>query len=175
MMLPKIEIKKILYSTDLSESSFHAFAYAVSLANRWDAAITILHVLSEKQVRELSIVAPYVTESQWAEIKQRNYQRAREALIGKKRDHVAIREVLHTFSENVKSESDNQSFVTDEILVERGNPVEQILKTADERNCDLIVMGSHGHGVIEEALIGSTARRVLRRSKKPVLVVRLPE
>ncbi|MBL7214007.1 MAG: universal stress protein [Desulfobacteraceae bacterium] len=174
MKLPKIEIKKILYTTDLSESALHAFAYAASLANLSGATITMLHVLSDKPDKELSIVAPYVTENQWAEIKQRNYQRAREALIGKKRDNVAITEVLHTFSDNVKSESDNQPFVTDEILVERGNPVEQILETADKRDCDLIVMGSHGHGVIEEALIGSTARRVVRRSKKPVLVVHLP-
>ncbi|HIJ56197.1 MAG TPA: universal stress protein [Deltaproteobacteria bacterium] len=174
MKLPKIEIKKILYTTDLSESALHAFAYAASLANLYGATITMLHVLSDKPDKELSIVAPYVTESQWAEIKQRNYQKAREALIGKKRDNVAITEVLHTFSDNVKSESDNQPFVTDEILVQRGNPVEQILKTADKRNCDLIVMGSHGHGVIEEALIGSTARRVVRRSQKPVLIVHLP-
>ena len=174
MKLQKIEIKKILYTTDLSESALHAFAYAASLANLSGATITMLHVLPDKQDKELSIVAPYVTESQWDEIKQRNYERAREALIGKKRDNVAITEVLHTFSDNVKSESDNQPFVTDEILVERGNPVEQILETADNRDCDLIVMGSHGHGVIEEALIGSTARRVVRRSKKPVLVVRLP-
>ena len=174
MKLQKIEIKKILYTTDLSESALHAFAYAASLANLSGATITMLHVLPDKQDKELSIVAPYVTESQWDEIKQRNYQRAREALIGKKRDNVAITEVLHTFSDNVKSESDNQPFVTDEILVERGNPVELILKTADNRDCDLIVMGSHGHGVIEGALIGSTARRVVRRSKKPVLVVRLP-
>ena len=174
MKLQKIEIKKILYTTDLSESALHAFAYAASLANLSGATITMLHVLPDKQDKELSIVAPYVTESQWDEIKQRNYERAREALIGKKRDNVAITEVLHTFSDNVKSESDNQPFVTDEILVERGNPVEQILETADNRDCDLIVMGSHGHGVIEGALIGSTARRVVRRSKKPVLVVRLP-
>lgn len=174
MKLLKIEIKKILYTTDLSESALHAFAYAASLANLYGATITILHVLTDKPDKELSIVAPYVTESQWAEIKQRNYQKAREALIGKKRDNIAITEVLHTFSDNVKSESDNQPFVTDEILVQRGNPVEQILKTADKRNCDLIVMGSHGHGVIEEALIGSTARRVVRRSKKPVLIVHLP-
>ena len=174
MKLPKVEIKKILYTTDLSESALHAFAYAASLANLSGATITMLHVLSDKPDKELSIVAPYVTESQWAEIKQRNYQRAREALIGKKRENVAIKEVLHTFSDNVKSESDNQPFVTDEILVERVNPVELILETADKRDCDLIVMGSHGHGVIEGALIGSTARRVVRRSKQPVLVVRLP-
>ena len=53
--------------------------------------------------------------------------------------------------------------------------MEEILKQSQERNCDLIVMGTHGHGVIEEAIIGSTARKVLRRSKTPVLVVRLPD
>ena len=174
MILPKIEIKKILYTTDLSESALHAFAYAAFLANLSGATITMLHVLSDESDKELSIVAPYVTEEQWAQIKQRNYQQVRDALIGKKRDNIAITEVLNTFSENVRAESDKRSFVTDEILVERGNPVEQILKTADTRNCDLIVMGSHGHGIIEEALIGSTARRVVRQSRKPVLVVRLP-
>jgi nucleotide-binding universal stress UspA family protein len=36
-------------------------------------------------------------------------------------------------------------------------------------------MGSHGQGMLEQVVIGSTSRRVLRRCKKPVLVVRLPE
>jgi nucleotide-binding universal stress UspA family protein len=36
-------------------------------------------------------------------------------------------------------------------------------------------MGTQGHGFLEDVLLGSTARRVIRRSKKPVLVVRLPE
>ena len=36
-------------------------------------------------------------------------------------------------------------------------------------------MGTQGHGLLEDVLIGSTAQRVIRRSKKPVLVVRLPE
>ena len=173
MILPKVEIKKILYTTDLSESAFHAFAYAVSLANQYDAGITILHVLIEDPDIESKVV-PYIGDDEWEEIKKRHYQEAREALIGKKRDNVAIREVLENFSEKVKIETDSQAFATDEIIVERGNPVDKILEVADSRNCDLIVMGSHGHGVIEDALIGSTARRVVRRSTKPVLVIRLP-
>jgi nucleotide-binding universal stress UspA family protein len=36
-------------------------------------------------------------------------------------------------------------------------------------------MGTHGHGVIADVLIGSTARRVVRQSPIPVLVIRLPE
>ena len=174
MILPTVEIKKILYTTDLSESALHAFAYAVSLANQYDAGITILNVLIEDPDIE-SKVAPYIGDDEWEEIKKRHYQEAREALIGKKRDNVAIREVLESFSEKVKIEADSQAFVTDEIIVERGNPVDKILEVADSRNCDLIVMGSHGHGVIEDALFGSTARKVVRRSTKPVLVIRLPE
>ena len=173
MILPKVEINKILYTTDLSESAFHAFAYAVSLANQYDAGITILNVLIEDPDIE-SKISPYIGDDQWEEIKKRHYQEAREALIGKKRDNVAIREVLENFSEKVKIETDSQAFVTDEIIVERGNPVDKILEVADNRNCDLIVMGSHGHGIIEDALLGSTARRVVRRSTKPVLVIRLP-
>ena len=41
-MIP--EIKKILYTTDLSQNARYAFGYAASLANRYDAGITILHV-----------------------------------------------------------------------------------------------------------------------------------
>ena len=173
MVLPKVEIKKILYATDLSENAFHAFAYAVSLANLYGAGITMLHVLFDAP-NKIAIVSSYITAEQWAEIRSRNYQEAKEALIGKKRENVAIHEVLQTFSKNVSAKADDQSFITDEILVESGDPVKQILKTADERNCDLIVIGSLGHGVIENVLIGSTAKKVVQRSKKPVLVVRLP-
>ena len=172
-MLPKVEVKKILYATDLSDTAFHAFAYAVSLANSYGAGITILHVMFEDPDIE-SKVGPYIGDDQWEEIKKQHYQEAREALIGKKRDNVAIHEVLHSFTENVKASDDVQSFAADEIIVERGNPVEQIVKVAEDRNCDIIVMGSHGHGVLEEALLGSTTRRVLRQVTKPVLVVRLP-
>ena len=47
MNLPDIQIKKILYATDLSETAVHSFSYAVSLANIYGAGITILHVLAE--------------------------------------------------------------------------------------------------------------------------------
>ena len=70
--------------------------------------------------------------------------------------------------------ADIEGFVTDDVIVERGNPVEEILKHSKDRNCDLIVMGTHGQGTLEDVMLGSTARRVIRRSKIPVLVVRLP-
>ena len=175
MILPKVEIKKILLATDLSESARYAFAYAVSLANIYGAGITFLHALAETPESLDKGVIGYIGSDRWEEIKKQHYQEAKETLTGKKRDYVPIREVLDQFCEDTKSSHEDYDFVTDEILVTRGNAVEEILEQAEKRNCDLIVMGTHGHGILEEAILGSTARRVIRRSKKPVLVVRLPE
>lgn len=175
MILPKVEIKRILYTTDLSENARHAFAYAVNLANLYGAGITLLHVLEEISELLDSSVAGYISAERWEEIKRRQIEEAKETLTGKKREYVPIREALGQFCEDVQSSHADQDFVADEILVRRGDPVDEILAQAEERNCDLIVMGTQGHGILEDVLIGSTARRVVRRSKKPVLVVRLPE
>ena len=175
MDLPKVDVKKILYATDLSENARYAFAYAVSLADLYKAAITMIHVLPEIPAILDKNVLGYISADRWEEIKSQHFEEAREALIGKRQDHLAIRDALHQFSENVKESHEGNGFVTDDIVVVRGNPVEQILAQAEEKNCDLIVMGTHGHGTLAGAMMGSTARRVLRRSAKPVLVVRLPE
>jgi nucleotide-binding universal stress UspA family protein len=173
MMLPNVKIKKILYATDLSESAYYAFAYAVSLANLYGATIVILHVLTEIPDLDSSVQA-YIGAERWEEIKERTIKEARESLTGKKRDHVAIREALDQFCDDVKTSSQEQ-FETDEILVKRGNTVDVILDESSKRNCDLIVMGTQGHGLLADVMMGSTARKVVRRSSKPVLVVRLPE
>lgn len=57
-------------------------------------------------------------------------------------------------------------FVTDD------TPWEGILKTARERKCDLIVMGSRGRGSVASAILGSETAQVLSRSKTPVMVCR---
>lgn len=175
MDLPQIKVKKILYATDLSESARYAFAYAVSLANLYGASITFLHVLAEVPELLEKGVLGYIQAERWEEIKKQHYQEATKTLTRKKREYIPIREVLDQFREDTKASQADQDFVTDEIIVTRGNPVEEILEHTEKRNCDLIVMGTQGHGLLEDVLLGSTARRVIRRSKKPVLVVRLPE
>jgi len=174
MTLPQVQIKKILYATDLSENARYAFAYAMSLANLYGAGITFLHVLPEVSEFVDSHIIGYVSSDRWEEIKAQHYIEAREALIGKKRNSTAAKAVLDQFSKDAKSAQEGAGFITDEIIVERGNPVEQILKQAEENKCDLIVMGTRGQSTLTDVMMGSTARRVLRRSKKPVLVIRLP-
>ena len=164
-------IKKILYATDLSETAAHAYAYAVSLANMYKASISILHVMDEFSGREY--VVNMIPAAAWEDIKARHLAEAKTNLIGKKRDNIAIREVLEAFSNHAKSENDEQNDIADEILIKNGKPADVIMETAQELNCDLIVMGTKGQGAIADILIGSTAKRVVGKSPTPVLVIRL--
>ena len=59
--------------------------------------------------------------------------------------------------------------------VPRGSPHIEIVRLAEERGADLIVMATHGRGFISHAILGSTTERVVRRAPCPVLVIRRPE
>jgi nucleotide-binding universal stress UspA family protein len=177
MDMPQISIKRILYATDLSQHALHAFAYAASLADKYGAEIQLMHVLTEVPSLDSKVIS-YIGEERWEEIKQRHMEDARESLTGKLRHNPALQEALARFSENAAAAGGSvaaKDLRTDKVLVLRGNPVDQIVEQSEKLNCDLIVMGSHGHGNLADAMLGSTARRVLRRSRKPVLVIRLPE
>jgi nucleotide-binding universal stress UspA family protein len=174
-MQANVKIKNILYTTDLSDNARYAFSYALSLANLYGANLILLHVLPETPGLVDKSVVGYIGEEQWEAIKQNHFQDAKEALIGKRRDHTVVNEIIDQFRKDAKAGLGSHSIPSDEVMVKKGNPVEVILETADENNCDLIVMGTHGQGSLADAMMGSTARRVVRRSKQPVLVVRLPD
>ena len=56
-----------------------------------------------------------------------------------------------------------------------GPAVERILEVADERDADLIVVGSRGHGTIVGSVLGSVSMGLVRKSRRPVLVVKSGE
>ncbi len=58
--------------------------------------------------------------------------------------------------------------------VAEGNPVAEILRVAEETNCDLILMASHGRTGAKRVLMGSIAELVVRRARCPVLVIKSP-
>jgi len=61
------------------------------------------------------------------------------------------------------------------ILVVDGDPVDEILKKADELNCDVIIMGTHGKGLLSHTFLGSVSEKVLHRTRKPVFIIPIPE
>jgi len=172
MDIPKIEIKKILYTTDLSEHGRYAFSYAASLANAYKAEISVLHVIEEGPELDKTLVG-YISEELWEQIKKQNLEEAREILVNRKMDNAAIKKCVGDFCEEIQSSTPEEAYVTYDIAIEMGHAVEKILEYATQGNYDLIVVGSHGHGTLE-TMMGDTARRIVRRSEIPVFVVKLP-
>jgi len=164
-------VKKILFTTDLSNNTELVFAYAGKLASLSGAGIVILHVMEEGTSGYNKMLVNFIGEANWQEFRAKEEQRAKDILIGKKRSEPIVTEALRTFCEQVKEEMNECQFGTDEIVVTQGIVVDEILTEARERDCDLIIMGYHGRGRMSEAVMGNTTKEVLRRSKIPVLVV----
>jgi len=173
MRVPKVEINRILYATDLSETARHAFAYAVSLANLYEAQLVILYVASDDGMDEEDL-KQHVDKDQWEKIQKQNMDDAREVLIGKKKQSETIRQVLNHFCSSVVASSDSQPAVKDEIEIIAGDPVEEIVTHARDMACDLIVIGNRGHSPASAKNIGSTAHEVLQRAGMPVMLVHGP-
>jgi len=162
-MIP--EINTILYATDLSKNAAHAFSYAATLANRFGASINILHVI-EKLSHNASVrISQMMGEDKWKSIQEDNVRKVRDE----------INRRLDAFCDMMKTKLADCPFIVADIYVEHGEPVERILYLADKTTSDLIVMGTHGQGLVADAMLGSTARRVVRRSALPVLTIRLPD
>ena len=53
-----------------------------------------------------------------------------------------------------------------------GDPVTEIVKWVEEKNCDLVAMSTHGHRLLADIFLGVTATRVQHRLKVPVLLLR---
>jgi len=77
-------------------------------------------------------------------------------------------------SVNVVKELAEREHVKVETLTLKGEPYETIVKTAEQRNAGLIIVGSHGRTGVERLLMGSVTERVIGHSKTAVLVVRKP-
>ena len=59
--------------------------------------------------------------------------------------------------------------------VVEGDPAAEILRKADELGVDLVVMGTHGKGLLAHAFLGSVAEKILQRIKIPVLTIPIPK
>ena len=147
------EIKRILFATDESDNAHHAFSYASCFAKQFDAKVSMLHVVREfKDMVAFDFgIERSVAAKKWFSVNNEYFQEIKEqfeSLVGS-----------HYKGERI-----------DDVMVVKGNPVKQILQIAEDKKCDLIVMGSKGKGSLEDAMMGNTVSGVLRRSKIPVLV-----
>ena len=161
-MIP--QIKKILYATDLSKNSAYAYRYAMSMAEKYGAEIAILHVIEPIPAAAKHYIKIYVEEAKWEEKIKYEQETAVEGI--KKR--------LEEFCKRESQNAPQCLASVSAILVRPGHPVEEILKAAVEKQCDMILLGTHGKGFLKHTFLGSVARSVLDRARKPVFIIPLP-
>lgn len=168
------EIKKILFATDLTENSRHAFYYAASEATRHGAGMVMIHVIEQAPGSIHQQLAGLFGEEKWQQMQEAHERTARDIIIGKRTDYDVIRRALADFCADAVAGDSRCSFETHEIVVTSGNVAEEILQAAAEKECDLIVIGAH-KGLISRTAVGTVAKGVLHEARVPVLVVPPPE
>lgn len=155
--------RHILYATDLGRYTRPVFRNAVALAQYSGARITMLHVVEPLGNTGRAVIGTYLPDIDLHRIEQD-----------------ALKEILATMrtrlgkfcEEELKAApADIESDIVEALEVASGLPSEQIIKTAEARNADLIVMGVCSHSLLGRASIGSTARKVMQHSHIPLLLV----
>lgn len=143
--------KHILVPTDGSPLSENAIKHAVGLAKHCGAKLTALNVVPKFHV------LTYDTEMLEAtpkEFEQTSQEQSKQFL------DIAEREA-HTAGVDY-----------DRVAVTSDHPYQEIISSAKQHGCDLIVMASHGRRGLEGVLLGSETQKVLTHSQIPVLVYR---
>ena len=144
--------RKILYPTDFSDISKNVIEYIRQLKGSGVEEILVLHVIDERGLHYsyLYVLDEYIGEE---DLKQRLKDEATKEL------------------DEIKNKLKDCGFkITSKI--EFGVPLKEILKAEQKEDISITIIGSHGKSNVEEMLLGSVSEKVVRKCKKPVLVVK---
>ena len=145
---PDVIAQHILVPTDFSEYANYALNYAIELAKTLQARLTVLYVLHVSSLA-LGEASPAVLDATLETMETNAQQQTNIAL------------------DRVK-----QAGLQGANTIVEGTPFQAIIETAESRDVDLIIMGTHGRKGLTHALMGSVAEKVVRLAPCPVLVTR---
>lgn len=147
-MTKKIPFNSLLVPTDFSENAWAAFQHARRLINEADSEIVVMHAIDPAPVDQVVELGIGEHEEILAAMRKNALQR------------------MQQYSDS----SDTEANV--DTLVCEGEPCFEIIRKAEDFAVDAIVMSKHGQrDQAQSLLFGSTAEKVIRGSKKPVIVL----
>ena len=141
-----MQTKVILYATDVSEPSRFAFSLAYSLARDHGARLIVLNVIPAGTYEIIDLAQLGLGES------ERQFED----------------EIRH----GLRQLQPPDNHVSMDYKLAKGDPAKSIVKVAQDTQCDLIVLGTHGRSGLRRVLMGSVAEHVLRVAPCPVLVLK---
>ena len=143
-------VHHVLVPIDFSSYAEQALDYAIALAQKLQARVTLLHV-----IQPLAVVN--VEGGLWP---SSTFLQDLEAAVTRDMEGYLARVTA--------------AGLAGEIVVGHGVPFQEILDTAKKRQVDLIIMGTHGRTGLVHVLLGSVAEKVVRLAPCPVLIARQP-
>ena len=148
--------EKILYPTDFSDVSKKALAYIKKLECTGLKEVLLLHVINDKRIECMTQGVAWAGKDVATFLKEVQQDLENEA-----------RDKVKSFQAELK----DTGFEV-KVRIERGRPHTKILEVAEQEEVSAIVLGSHGRSNLSEMLLGSVSEYVIRRSNKPVLVIK---
>lgn len=146
----KVDLRRILVATDGSRYSDAAAMEAISIAKRSGAKVTVTSVVPSEAASPFDIV----------------HSEMQRGLIAEKEHKAAECNI-----KNIRDIADKEG-VSIEGLILEGRPYEAIINEVNEKNADLVILGSHGRTGLEKLLMGSVTERVIGLAPCAVLVVK---
>lgn len=140
----------ILLSTDGSELSEKALPYAIELAKKFNAKLTIASVID---------LYPYIGAIEVMPVGMDQWQDE-------------VRKQAEVALQRMRERLQAAGLSCDTVVEEDAQAWRGLLAVAEKQGCDAIIIASHGRGGMSSAMLGSQTARVLSHSKLPVLVVR---
>jgi nucleotide-binding universal stress UspA family protein len=148
-----LEVRRILLPTDFSGCANYALPYAAAIARATNATVICVNVVEP--------IVPAVGYTGMAEAMP-------IAEMSEQMEDSAERELP-----DVMSCEELRGLKVEEVIG-HGDAAAEIVRVADERDVDLIVISSHGRTGLGRIIFGSTAEAVVRHARCPVLVVKPP-
>lgn len=168
-------LKNILLPTDGSNISFSALAIALSMAEIYDADITLYHVIElygDPLLNEAH--NPKVSDEQ--NLYDKLIENIKDYLSENGMDNIEVRNGDEDFQDQfVISEGANSVTVNMKTVVKKGVSAHLAIEEYADENADIVVMATHGHSGLAHLFLGSTTEKVSQHLSIPVLTVKPPK
>jgi nucleotide-binding universal stress UspA family protein len=151
-MVSPHNLHKILIAVEDSSYSDIACNYGFLLAEKFNAAVALVHVNDV-----LATATPHITDPMLS-----------EPMIMVPEAMTIQEEASKKLFERLSQNRGNTAIYT---FIKIGNPRDEILTTAEEWNADMIILGTHGRTGFDHFISGSVAEGVARKAKCPVLII----
>ncbi|ULT72560.1 universal stress protein [Pseudomonas sp. BC42] len=156
-------IRSMLYATDLGLYAPFVMQHALELARTFNADLHVVHAVEPMGLFAESVLQSYLDEQSLNEFHRQGLSTVMANI---------EQRVLDSFREELGEGMHDLSLIQS-VRVLQGDPSQVILEQAAKLSVDLLIVGSHSHGVGAQTPLGRTASRVLQLSKVPVYLVPL--